>query len=88
MSDTKTTPALAGIPRVRAVEPDGSVSAEGWYFRHVKRQPFPVDDRLNPEDVDECIVTDGSSDWNLEPPVRLLKITPPTRIEVIEEERA
>jgi hypothetical protein len=86
MNDIPTTTALAGIPLVRAVEPDGSVSAEGWYFLHVNRQPCPGDDRLKPEDVDECIVMDGSADWNLEPPVRLLKITPPTRIEIIKEE--
>lgn len=39
MSNNQTSMALAGIPRVRAVELDGSVSAEGWYFRHVNRQP-------------------------------------------------
>ncbi|MEE8739023.1 MAG: hypothetical protein SOI66_08990 [Bifidobacterium sp.] len=86
MNSNQTSMALAGIPRVRAVEPDGSVSAEGWYFRHVNRQPCPGDDRLKPGDVDECIVTDGDADWNLEPPVMLLKITTPTRIEIIEEE--
>lgn len=88
MNSPQMTTALAGIPRVRAVEPDGSVSAEGFYFRHVNRQPCPGDDRLRPEDVDECIVTDGSADWNLEPPVRLLKITPPTHIEIIKKERS
>jgi hypothetical protein len=74
----------ASVPRVRAVEPDGTVSAEGFYFRHVNRQPSPIGDSLKPEDIDECIVTDGSADWELEPPVRLLKVTLPTRIEVIE----
>lgn len=45
MNSPQMTTALAGIPRVRAVEPEGSVSAEGFYFRHVNRQPCPGDDR-------------------------------------------
>ena len=75
------------IPRVRAVEPDGTVSAEGFYFCHLNRQPSPIGDSLKPEDIDECIVTDGFADWNLEPPVRILKVTPPTRIEIIKEQK-
>ena len=75
------------IPRVRAVEPDGTVKAEGYYFRHINRQVSPIGDSLKPEDVDDCIVADGFADWNMEKPVQLFKITPPTRIEIIKEEQ-
>ena len=76
---------LAGIPRVRAVNPDGSVLAEGYYYYHVNRQVSPFDDSLKPEDIDQCIVSDGFADWNMPQSPRIQKVEPPTRIEIIPE---
>ena len=41
------------------------VWVEGVYFRHIKRNPCPIDDCLNPEDVEHIIFFNGMSDWNL-----------------------
>jgi hypothetical protein len=77
---------LPGIPRVRAVDPDGRVLAEGYYAYHVNRSISPLGGCLKPEDVDQCIIFDGFADWNLPQQMKVMKITAPTRIEIVKEE--
>ena len=75
---------MPGIPEVRVLDEDGKEVMRGYYCRHVNRQVAPLGaDRLRPEDVDHCVVYDGFADWNMPKPVKVAKITPPHRIEVL-----
>lgn len=75
---------MPGVPEVRVLDGDGKEVMRGYYFRHVYRQVAPLgNDQLRPEDVDHCVVYDGFADWNLPKPVKVAKITPPHRIEVV-----
>lgn len=75
---------MPGVPEVRVLDGDGKEVMRGYYCRHVNRQVAPLGaDRLRPEDVDHCVVYDGFADWNMPKPVKVAKITPPHRIEVL-----
>jgi hypothetical protein len=86
MSENNPIVPLPGIPKVRAIDPDGTIVAEGWYAYHINRSISPLGGHLNPEDVDQCIISDAFADWNLPQAIRCQKIAPPTRIEIIKEE--
>ena len=75
---------IPGVPEVRVLDEDGKEVMRGYYYRHVKRQVAPLGaDLLRPEDVEHCVVHDGFADWNMPKPVKVVKITPPHRIEVL-----
>lgn len=75
---------MPGIPEVRVLDEDGKEVMRGYYCRHVNRQVAPLGvARLRSEDVDHCVVYDGFADWNMPKPVKVAKITPPHRIEVL-----
>ena len=74
---------MPGVPKVRVLDEDGKEVLRGYYFRHENRQPALLGDQLRPEDVDHCVVYDGLADWNMPKQVKMAKITPPHRIEVL-----
>ena len=75
---------MPGVPEVRVLDEDGKEVMRGYYCHHVNRQVAPLGvDRLRPEDVDHCVVYDGFADWNMPKPVKVDKITPPHRIELL-----
>lgn len=74
---------VAGVPRVRVVDEDGNVVLRGWYICHENRQPYALDDELKPEDVDHLVAFDEFVDWGMDKRLKVIKITPPHRIEVI-----
>lgn len=74
---------VAGVPMVRVLDGDGREVARGWYVRHENRQPALLGDRLRPEDVDHLVAFDGSADWGMPRELKIKRVTPPHRIEVL-----
>lgn len=75
---------MPNVPEVRVLDEGGREVMRGYYCHHVNRQVAPLGaDRLQPEDVDHCVVYDEFADWNMPKPVKVAKITPPHRIEVV-----
>lgn len=74
---------VAGVPRVRVLDEDGNEVLRGWYIFHKNRQPYALDDELKPEDVDHLVAFDEFVDWGMGKRLKVIKITPPHRIEVI-----
>lgn len=78
----------ADIPKVRVVGPDGKVVIpEGYYFEMPERTRFPMSQSPEPEEIPvlHCIVTHEDGDWGMACTPRIRIVTPPHRIEVIEE---
>lgn len=73
------------IPMVRVVDEDGKEVLRGWYYRHINRQPCCFDDEVRDEDVDHMVMYDGFADWNMPKAMHATKITPPYRIEIIDD---
>lgn len=73
------------VPMVRVVDEDGKEVLRGWYYRHVKRQPCVIDDKVGDEDVDHVVMSDGFADWNMPRRPKGTVVTPPHRIEVIDD---
>lgn len=73
------------IPMVRVVDEDGNEVMRGWYCRHVKRQPCVMNDRVKDKDVDHIVLHDDFADWNMPRTLKANIITPPHRIEVIDD---
>lgn len=73
------------IPMVRVVDESGKEVMRGWYYRHVKRQPAALDDEVREEDVQHLVMHDGLADWNMPRDIKATAITPPHRIEIIDD---
>src|SRR5574344_1154310 len=50
----------------------------GAYFVHQKRQVCPIEDVLNPEDLQYLIVQDGFADWNMPKNLQVVDVDPET----------
>lgn len=77
-----------GVPRVRLVDGSGKELYRGYYFAYPEYQGYPiVADGEKPEEIPlvEGIVTYDPGDWGLSNTPRVLKVTPPHRIELIPE---
>ena len=74
------------IPRARVVDESGKTRCEGYYFEMPERQAYPINDG-EPEKIPtvRCVVVCEPGDWGLRNSARILRVTPPHRIEVIEE---
>ena len=80
----------ADIPRVRIIEPNGHVYAEGFYFEMPESAPYPMvrpGEKPDPIPTLHCVVTYNPGDWGMANTPRIIIVTPPHRIEVIEEEQ-
>lgn len=80
--------ALKGVPRVRLVDGSGKELYRGYYFAYPEYQGYPiVADGEKPEEIPlvEGIVTYDPGDWGLSNTPRVLKVTPPHRLELIPE---
>lgn len=78
--------ALKGVPRVRLVDGDGKEIYRGYYWAiprttYCFKQDY---DRHGCEIVEGIVVCDHG-DWGLPNRPRLLKVTPPHRLELIPE---
>lgn len=73
------------IPMVRVIDEDGNEVMRGWYYRHVKRQICVFNDSVKDEDIDHIVMHDGFADWNMPREPKASIITPPHRIEVIDD---
>lgn len=75
---------LAGVPQVRVLDEEGREVLRGWYVFHEKRQPCVMNDWLKPEDVEHLVAVDSFADWNMPRDLKLMRVSPPHRIEVID----
>lgn len=77
---------LAGVPMVRVLDEDGKPICEGWYWRFPVRNGYPFwEGKTGEPEYVEGIVRMEPGDWGLENHFVLTAVTPPHRIEVIEE---
>lgn len=81
----------ADIPRVRVRDPKtGHVLLEGYYFEFPEWNRCPVVfDGETPQEVPlvRGIVTYNPGDWNMANEIRIVRVTPPHEIEVIEQKK-
>ena len=79
---------LPGIPKVRVLDKDGKQLLTGWYVFQEARQRYPIHqtkpDELNDDEIQHLVIVDDTADWGMPKGIRVLKITPPESIEVIE----
>lgn len=73
------------VPMVRVIDENGNEVMRGWYYRHVKRQPAALDDMVRGNDVQHVVMSDAFADWNMPREPKATVITPPHRIEVIDD---
>ena len=81
----------ADIPKVRIVDKDGKAIAEGYYFEMPEWQGYPIKSEGAPEKeipIVRGVVFYDPGDWGMENKLRVVRVTPPHRIEVIEKEKA
>lgn len=74
---------FSGVPMVKVLDQDGKEVLRGWYFRHERRQVCPIGDDVSEEDVDEGVVYDEFTDFNMPKKLMFARVTPPHRIEVL-----
>jgi hypothetical protein len=81
---------LAGIPRVRVLDKNGKELIRGWYAFHEARQLNPIyehkPDVLSVNEGQHLVIYSASADWNMPRELKIVKITPPEKIEIITEE--
>ena len=79
---------ISGIPKVRVLDKDGKQLLTGWYVFHEARQRYPIyqngPDELSDDELQHLVVVDESADWGMPKGIRVVKVTHPERIEVIE----
>lgn len=76
------------VPRVRLVDGDGKELYRGYYFAYPEYQGYPIiANGENQKEIPlvEGIVTYDPGDWGLSNTPRVLKVTPPHRLELIPE---
>ena len=76
---------LPGIPKVKVVDENGKTLMTGYYVYHEARQPAPIGDSLTDDEIQHLVICDDSADWNMPKSLRVLRITPPERIEVLDD---
>ena len=79
---------IEGIPKVRVVDEKGKTLLTGWYVFHEARQRYPIyqnePDELSDDELQRLVVVDESADWGMPKGIRVVKVTHPERIELIE----
>lgn len=73
------------VPMVRVVDEEGHEVIRGWYYRHVNRQPSAFGDCVRENDVQHVVMHDSFADWNMPKRAKSTVITPPYRIEIIND---
>ena len=82
---------LDQIPRVRIVAPDGKLLDEGYYFQMPESMGYPIiadGEKPKPIPIAHCVVTYNPGDWGLPNTVRVIRVTPPHKIKVVQPLRA
>ncbi|MDN6211356.1 MAG: hypothetical protein L0J15_03920, partial [Lactococcus sp.] len=78
---------LPGVPKVRVLDVNGKIVLEGYYMFHEARQINPVyqtePDRLSNDELQHLVLCADSADWGMPKAIRVVRVTPPERIEVI-----
>lgn len=88
LSENDSICPLKGIPKVRVIDENGNEVMRGWYAYHEKRQICPIgEDSLEAHEVAHIVIHDSFADWNMPRTLVASEITPPHRIEIIEEEQ-
>lgn len=81
--------ATADIPKVRVRDSKGRVVCEGCYFEYPEYMgPGIYDGDPPPIPTVRGVITYDQGDWNMPNMLRVLRVTPPHVIEVIEKEKA
>lgn len=76
------------IPRVRVIDPNGRKVCEGWYIAYPERMGYPIvepDEKPDEIPLVELVAVVEYGDWGLKNGLRLNCVTPPHRIEIIED---
>ena len=82
---------LNEIPRVRILAPDGTLRDEGYYFQMPERMGYPIlseGEKPKPIPVVHCVVTYTPGDWGMVNTIRIIRVTPPHKIKVVQPIRA
>lgn len=89
MSDVRFKNALAGVPRVNVVGPDGRIVFAGCYYWAVPATTycFKEDYEKDGHKLIEGVVTFEAGDCGVPNRPRFIKVTPPHRIVVAEVEK-
>lgn len=78
---------LEGVPMVRVVDGDGKIVLEGWYWRFPKKMGGAwFEGKTGEREYVEGVVKCNYGDWNMNNEFKLVAVTPPHRIEVIEDD--
>ena len=77
---------VEGVPMVRVVDENGREIIRGWYIHHITRTIYPLGDCVRSDDVQHFVAYDVGADWNFPQDLNLMLVTPPERIEVIEND--
>lgn len=78
---------LDEIPRVRIVAPDGSLREEGYYFQMPESMGYPIIcEGEKPREIPilHCVVTYTPGDWGMQNTLRVIRVTPPHKIIVVQ----
>lgn len=74
------------IPKVRVVDEAGRICCEGYYIAYPERMGYPLIERgEKPDEIPlvELVAVVEYGDWGLNNQLRLMRVTPPHRIEII-----
>lgn len=84
---TKTQP-MRGVPMARVRDPEsGKIIAEGWYAAYPETTFCCAEDyQRNPPRLVEGIVCWQMTDWGLPNKIGFREVTPPHKIELIQQE--
>lgn len=78
---------LDEIPRVRIVAPDGTLREEGYYFQMPESMGYPIIcEGEKPREIPilHCVVTFTPGDWGMQNTLRVIRVTPPHKIKVVQ----
>lgn len=82
---------LDQIPRVRILAPDGTLHEEGYYFQMPEYMGYPIiaeGEKPKPIPTLHCVVTYTPGDWGLPNAIRIIRVTPPHKIKIVQPIRA
>lgn len=88
MNDKRFQNAMNGIPRVRVVDGAGRAIIENAYYWAIPATTFcfKQDYERHGYRLIEGVVTFDHSDWGLPNRPRFVRVTPPHKIEIMEDE--
>ena len=72
------------IPRVKVVDENDEICFIGYYMLHFNRTPAALGDEYKAEDVEHLVIRDEFSDWNMPRGIKVVKVSPPHRIEFLD----